>query len=374
VPIERKRTCTVKKVTAKVIKGQGVAKAKADTSTVTVEGLKKGKAVIHLTIKTKEAKAKKTVVKKLTVTVKEPPETTLGTESYSQENRDNGFDENNAYHMFIEKGEDTIAFANVDNLKSVSVSSSDESVLTAEADAQEGVSLSPIKAGEAELTITCNLKAPYKGSKTYTISVAVIIEQGPGLVAPDGTYTPWGKLVENRTIIVDGEKIIGANRATLVGELEISDRITEIDQQAFYTMEGLTSVSIPDSVSKIGKWAFGRCAALTSIRLPDQVRTVPANLCSECPVLTEVVLSPNTIAIGGGAFRDCPLLTTIAIPEGTTDIGQNALANTGITELTVPSTVVNIMDGAFTGIATVTYAGTAKGTPWGAGKIVSVIS
>lgn len=51
----------------------------------------------------------------------------------------------------------------------------------------------------------------------------------------------------------------------LVKDLAIPDGVTSIENYAFYSCSGLTSVTIPDNVTSIGDSAFEDCGSLTSI-------------------------------------------------------------------------------------------------------------
>ena len=67
------------------------------------------------------------------------------------------------------------------------------------------------------------------------------------------------------------------------------------------------------------------------------------------------------------AFYECDGLTSVSIPSSVTSIGQMAFGKCwGITNLIVPATVTEINSGAFTQVKSVSYDGSATGSPWGA--------
>ncbi|MBO4613287.1 MAG: leucine-rich repeat domain-containing protein [Bacteroidaceae bacterium] len=59
-----------------------------------------------------------------------------------------------------------------------------------------------------------------------------------------------------------------------VKEITIGEEVTAIGDEAFYCMEGLTSVVIPNSVTTIGKKAFIGCCNMTSIVLPASLEWI----------------------------------------------------------------------------------------------------
>ncbi len=147
-----------------------------------------------------------------------------------------------------------------------------------------------------------------------------------------------------------GEEAFWNTRLT---ELTLPDSLTTIGENAF-TNAWLTSVHIPRNVSTIGENAFSYCA-LTEITVAEEnayYKSVKGVLFNKNGI--ELILYPNadtrtayTIPTGvqiihGSAFHHADSLTTIVIPEGVTSIGDFAFSDTGITSLTLPSTVIEV--------------------------------
>ena len=86
------------------------------------------------------------------------------------------------------------------------------------------------------------------------------------------------------------------------------------------------------------------------VKLPDEIDGLPVvelgeKLFYENQVLEEVILPKNLKQIGGFTFSQCTNLKQIKLPEGLQTIGEYAFFESGITELTIPSTV-EALDGA----------------------------
>lgn len=84
----------------------------------------------------------------------------------------------------------------------------------------------------------------------------------------------------------------------------IGDRITEIDDFAFYGCKKLTTVHIPSSVKKIGQEAFAYCKSLRRIVIPESVQKIGDFAFSHCDFLSEVKL-PEKVRLGEDVFREC---------------------------------------------------------------------
>ena len=131
-------------------------------------------------------------------------------------------------------------------------------------------------------------------------------------------------------------------------ELTLPADITEINQHAFYSCSGLTSVTIGGSVKSIGGWAFEYCSGLTSITIPDSVKSIRGWAFGGCSGLTSVTIPNSVTSIGKNAFEYCSSLTSITIPDSVTSIGDMAFYNcSGLTSVTIPNSVTSIGGEAF---------------------------
>ena len=160
------------------------------------------------------------------------------------------------------------------------------------------------------------------------------------------------------------------------------DAITAIPQDAFSGCTSLAEVVIPEGVTSIGSNAFAGDTSLTKVTLPGtiaKITDIEPDAFNGCPV-TELVLpahltnltdqadldhlmklfphlttvtvekstdtAPGT-TLGNALAQYGDQLTSVTIAEGITEIAANALANTGITELKIPTTVVTVGSGVF---------------------------
>ncbi len=188
--------------------------------------------------------------------------------------------------------------------------------------------------------------------------------------------------------------------------------VTSIGERAFSGCSGLTSISIPDSVASIGEYAFISCVKLVEVINKSSLNitkghtnngfialyalnvkkdgtsdivnkdgylfytydnvnyllsyvgtktnlTLPADYNGQnykiykyafdgCSGLTSVTIPSSVTSIGSGTFRGCKGLTSISIPDSVTEIGSTAFKYCrGLTSVTIPDSVTSIGSYAF---------------------------
>ena len=180
----------------------------------------------------------------------------------------------------------------------------------------------------------------------------------------------------------------------------IPERVTYIEESAFYGCTSLTSITIPEGVTSIGHETFYGCTSLTSITIPDSVTSIETDAFNKCTSLTAIEVSAGnadyTIVNGvlfnkektvlhtypagktgdkynipervtyieESAFYGCTSLTSITIPEGVTSIGDETFYGCiSLTSITIPDIVTSIGSAAFkecTSLASITIPETVS--------------
>ena len=151
------------------------------------------------------------------------------------------------------------------------------------------------------------------------------------------------------------------------GELAIPQSVVSIENNTFYNCDGITSVLLPNSIRNIADRAFYSCAGLTHLAIPNSVQTIGKEAFAFCVGLTGHLVIPDSVTeLGNGAFKNCLGITgvtlsnslteipanafyqcsaltgTFVVPEGVLLIGSRAFQETGIKELTLPTTLATI--------------------------------
>ncbi len=164
-----------------------------------------------------------------------------------------------------------------------------------------------------------------------------------------------------------------------VTDLVIPDGVTAIKDMAFYSWEGLESISIPSSVNHISTFgAFTDCIDLESITvsrgntsyyssgnciisnsgeliagcfnsvIPEGVTTIEENAFRGCTQLYEIDIPEGVTAIKDYAFSSCNGLVSITLPESLTSLGGNAFSYCSSLEtVNIPGSLEAISEYAF---------------------------
>lgn len=159
-----------------------------------------------------------------------------------------------------------------------------------------------------------------------------------------------------------------------------STSVTKIPESAFRNTS-ITSFSVPATVTEMGAHPLIGCTKLLYITVDagNQVfdsrnkcnaiiRTVDDYLVSGC----QKTVIPNTVkTIGRGSFRQIPNLGDFAIPEGVETIEPTAFSDSGVTRVTLPSSVTRIgansgaNDSVFSGSTLTGATIRCSGAEWG---------
>jgi len=116
-----------------------------------------------------------------------------------------------------------------------------------------------------------------------------------------------------------------------------------------FSSAGLTSVEIPNSVTTIGDFAFENNPLVSVVIGTTDYSGEPeltlTNNFSNLPTLTSVTLGNNINAISG-SFAETGI-TALTIPSSVTTINDGSFYQNSIVDLSIPNTVTALTDGAF---------------------------
>lgn len=118
--------------------------------------------------------------------------------------------------------------------------------------------------------------------------------------------------------------------------------------QAFVAYTALKSVTLRGTqLRAIAGMAFYNVTTLTKVVLPPTLRVIGQRAFCGCDSLTDIVLPEGLEFIEHQAFNGCSALSSIVLPEGLKAIRESAFLGSGLTSITLPSSLLNIQQFAF---------------------------
>ena len=174
-----------------------------------------------------------------------------------------------------------------------------------------------------------------------------------GSATYEENYPYWGAYSLNG--VRDGHFIFADSTHTTLTcylgngpHVTIPTTVDTIEQGAFATCDGLTSITLPEGLRYIGVAAFSYCVNLQSIDIPDGIATIRGEAFSYCLALTTVHIGSGISKIYNKTFEFCLVLNSVNIPEGVTSIGTFAFVDCrALPAVTLPASVTSIDNYAF---------------------------
>lgn len=123
--------------------------------------------------------------------------------------------------------------------------------------------------------------------------------------------------------------------------------VTIIGGNAFSSIEGARktkSITMESVITIEGGGAFAYCGDLVSVSMPN-VTSIGEDAFQYCSGLTSLDM-PNVTEIVSNAFFKCSNLASVNMPN-VTKIGMSAFANSGLTSVTIPDSMVDLFYDAF---------------------------
>ena len=99
-------------------------------------------------------------------------------------------------------------------------------------------------------------------------------------------------------------------------------------------------------VLKLGVFFLIKNETLEGVVLPERVEYLGWSTLAGCPNLKEVKLPENLKVIDASCFSNCPNLKWIELPEGLKTIAENVFEDSGLEEVTIPSSVESLSMGS----------------------------
>ncbi|MBP3666532.1 MAG: leucine-rich repeat domain-containing protein [Clostridia bacterium] len=132
---------------------------------------------------------------------------------------------------------------------------------------------------------------------------------------------------------------------TALTDLRIPDSVTEIGAFAFEGCTNLTLDALPASLTVLGEAAFKECASITVSAIPAGVTEIPRDTFRQCTSIPSMTIPDTVISISDAAFYGCSSMVSIRLSANLSELSASILANcSSLTELEIPPSVLHIRD------------------------------
>ena len=120
-------------------------------------------------------------------------------------------------------------------------------------------------------------------------------------------------------------------------------KLKSIPDSYRYGDNNLTIEIIPKNILTIHKYAYAYCDHLEIVKFEsDAIPVIPESCFAYCNVLNNIELPDSIEYIHATAFEWCVSLNNIKLNEGLRIIESYAFANTGLTEIELPKSLIDI--------------------------------
>ena len=141
------------------------------------------------------------------------------------------------------------------------------------------------------------------------------------------------KTIDGIVYSADQTQIV-AVLASISGNVEFAEGITEIPMGLFDGNTRITGVVIPEGVTRLDWCSFRNCVNLETVQLPESLTRIEEEVFEGCQNLTGITLPAGLEYIGMEAFAECRRLSSITLPAGLQYNEPMAFRNcNGLTEL-----------------------------------------
>ena len=162
-------------------------------------------------------------------------------------------------------------------------------------------------------------------------------------IGTDSEVTVPGFIDDLPVVSVESLAFYGTN----VKEVNISEGITTLKDEAFFYSSLLESAKLPTTIKTVGQGVFRDCVNLKNVTFAEDKGVLGKYMFYGCTRFETVNIPMNSENIPVGAFSYCQSLKNVRLPENLKDIYDYAFYGSGLESITLPKNLENIHTRAF---------------------------
>ena len=150
--------------------------------------------------------------------------------------------------------------------------------------------------------------------------------------------------------------------------IQLSESLKDLGTKAFYFCKSLRAVNIPNGIRDIKECTFEHCSRMLSVSIPNSVISIDKQAFNGCSSLERVRIGTGLTEVDNYAFQGCNSLSRVEISDlsawckidfrgsdsNPTKYAHNLYLNGNlVTNLTIPSDIVELKSYAFYGLSSV---------------------
>jgi len=183
------------------------------------------------------------------------------------------------------------------------------------------------------------------GLTEITIPEGVVIIKGSAFLRANRLTTVYFNAINAADLPLTDVRVF--EECNSLKTVIFGDSVRRIPNSILTGQKSVETVTIGNSVTHIGESAFNSCSGLSSVTIGGNVIEIGVRTFAYCGSLRSITIPDSVTYIGNFAFYECENLASAVIGKNVSTIMPQAFGKTGLTEITVPEGITEMVGSTF---------------------------